>query len=272
MPTDLTGFSGKRVLITGGATGIGREIARVFLRLGADVVICGRSKESLDDASIDLRDSGGDLTVISSDITQESSVEDLFEQIGSTRPVSVLVNCAGISRVTPTLELALADWDAVLSTNLTGAFLCSRFALPAMVAAGSGVIVNVGSIASHGGIVGRVAYCTSKHGLTGLTRALAVEFAAKGIRVVQVDPGYVETPLLNRFVEAGAVDKESLSVRTPMGRLAGADEVASVVVAAAGDGFRYVTGASIVVDGGWTAYVGSDPAWQGAMEVPDEEQ
>lgn len=151
-------------------------------------------------------------------------------------------------------ELDPAEWERAIATNLSGPYFCSRAAYPSMKERGGGVIVNLGSAAAHVGLPLRVAYCSAKHGMSGLTKVLALDRAADGIRVLQIDPAYIKTPLDERDQTTGGYDDEAVERRTPLGRFGTLSEVARMVLAAAGPDSSYMTGSSLLVDGGWVAY------------------
>jgi NAD(P)-dependent dehydrogenase (short-subunit alcohol dehydrogenase family) len=168
----------------------------------------------------------------------------------------VLVNNAGHGIVAPSEELPLGDWQAALDVMLTAPFLCAQEAGRHMLAQGRGVIVNVASIVAHVGLPRRAAYVTAKHGLLGLTRTLAVEWAPHGVRVVSVDPAYIATDLIQKTMRSGGFDAAALERRTPLGRLGTPEEVARTIAFLASDAASYTTGSATIVDGGWLAYGG----------------
>lgn len=167
--------------------------------------------------------------------------------------LDVLVNNAGIDADAPSADLSLDDWDRVLAVNLTGAFACAQAAGRHMLGRGSGVIVSLGSLWGNLGMPERAAYAASKHGLAGLTRALAAEWGPHGVRLVTVDPGYISTAMIESVRGGTGAD---LLRRTPAGRLGTPEEVAHAVVFLASERGRAVTGAGLRVDGGWMAYGG----------------
>jgi NAD(P)-dependent dehydrogenase (short-subunit alcohol dehydrogenase family) len=190
-------------------------------------------------------------------------VADAFASIDSAEGrVDVLVNNAGIQRVGLTGELPYEDWAAVIGTHLTGMFLCSSQALPRMVSQGAGgAIVSIASTAGFVGLPGRGPYCAAKAGIMGLTRAMSLEAAPARIRVNAVAPGFTRTEMLQQGLDSGALREDWMLERVPLKRLAESDEIAGVVRFLASDAAGYVTGQTIVVDGGWTI--------QGISEAPD---
>jgi len=170
--------------------------------------------------------------------------------------VDVLVNNAGVGAIAPSEELPLDVWSRTLAVNLTGTFLCAQAAARHMLPAGGGVIVNIGSVFAATGMPMRAAYAASKHGVIGLTKVLASEWARRGIRVVAVDPAFIRTALDDADQRAGGYTPEDIARRTPMGRYAEPAEVARVVAFLASDAASFITGSEIPVDGGWLAYGG----------------
>jgi 3-oxoacyl-[acyl-carrier protein] reductase len=183
-------------------------------------------------------------------------VERTLEAFGR---LNVLVNNAGAGQVADSETLALADWQRIIDLDLSAPFRCAQAAARPMLAAGRGVIVNISSLTGHVGLPRRAAYGAAKHGLEGLTKTLAVEWARRGVRVVSVAPAYVATELLAGTSKAGGFTLEEVAHRTPLGRLAEPEEVARVVAFLVSDDASYITGSSVLVDGGWVA----DGGWAG---------
>jgi 3-oxoacyl-[acyl-carrier protein] reductase len=248
-------FSGKIVVITGSAIGIGYEIAREFSRAGAHVVINSRNEQRVEEAARVLRGEGGRVIGIQADVSSAEGARSLIEgaasQLGG---IDILVNNAGISMIAPADELDPADWDRAIQTNLSGPFYCSQAAAPRMFERGGGVIVNIGSIAGHVAFPARAAYCAAKHGLEGLSKVLALDWAPKGVRVVNVDPAYIKTAMDERDQAAAGYDDLAIERRTPLGRFGSVGDVATAVLFLCSPDARYITGSSVLVDGGWVAY------------------
>lgn len=241
------------VLVTGSGSGIGRAVAYRFAQAG-DVVAC----TDLDEASaIQTAEACGlDCFGAQMDVSDESSVRDLFRSLGQRahRPtVDVLVNVAGIGITTAVPDTSLDDWIRVEAVNSRGTFLCCRQALPEMIAAGGGSIVNVASIAGLVGLRNRAAYCASKGAVISLTRAMALDHVADHVRVNAVCPGTVDSPWVRRLVSESGESMAELVARQPMRRLGGTDEIAEAVHFLASDAAAFITGTALAIDGGLTA-------------------
>jgi 3-oxoacyl-[acyl-carrier protein] reductase len=243
-------------LVTGGSSGIGRAVAAELARRGLSVLVTSRAQARADEAAraIGAQAGAGRVAGLAAELTEEDggerAVAGALEAFGR---LDVLVNNAGVGQVAPSETLPVADFRRVLELDLVAAFACAQAAGRVMLEAGRGVIVNVSSLTGHVGLARRAAYTAAKHGLEGLTKALAAEWAPRGVRVVAVAPGYVETPFIEQTMAAGGFTRADLEGRTPLGRLAAPEEVAKVVAFLASDDAAYVTGSSVPVDGGWLA-------------------
>lgn len=250
----LFDLEGRVALITGGGRGLGLAIALELARHGARVVIAGRDEATLAAALPELEAlrAGCGMHVV--DVAREESVADLDvwldERFGR---LDVLINNAGINPFYKAAESTpLSEWRQVIDVNLTGVFLCCRIFGPRMLARGEGSIVNVSSVAGHVGLAKTAAYCAAKGGVELLTKSLALDWAAKGVRVNTIAPGYFETDL-TAGVRNHAVMADRLLGKTPLGRFGVPSEIAGAAVFLASPASSYVTGQSILVDGGWTA-------------------
>lgn len=254
MPTTER-FAGKVAVVTGSSSGIGAEIARRFAADGASVVTNGRTQERADAVAKEIQASGGSAVGVGADLRTWEGAKKLIDgAVDAFGGVDYLVNNAGISMIVRSDELDPSEWERAIATNLTGPFLCSRAAYPSMKSRGGGTIVMIGSAAGHVGLPLRAAYCAAKHGLLGLTKSLSIDWAKTGIRVMSVDPAYIRTPLDDADRSAGGYDDESIERRTPLGRFGSVGEVADAVLFCCSPNATYLTGSSLLVDGGWVAY------------------
>ncbi len=248
---------GKVAVVTGGATGIGLATARRFLDGGAAVVICGRREDVVAQAVADLRDSGGQADGLGADVTKDDHMVRLMalaeERFGG---VDILVNNAAAQAVGTVETTDEATWDLIIDSSLKGSFLASKHAVPRMRARGGGAIVNVASIHAYATGKGRAAYAAAKSGLLGLTRAMALDHAADGIRVNVVSPGATDTEMLREGWAATLPDApveqslRDLEARLPLGRLARPEDLAEMIAFVAGPYAGLVTGAEFRVDAG----------------------
>jgi NAD(P)-dependent dehydrogenase (short-subunit alcohol dehydrogenase family) len=252
-------LAGRSAVVTGAARGIGDAIAERLLADGANVF-------SLDKVAAEEPRAG--VVYLEADVTDPSSVADAFKAIDARADgIDILVNNAGIQRVGLVGKISFADFTAVVSTHLNGFFLCASQVVPRMAARGKGgAIVSIASTAAFVGLPGRGAYCAAKAGILGLTRALALEVSSVGIRVNAVAPGFTRTKLIDQGLADGSLQEDWMVARVPMKRLAATQEIANVVRYLAGDEASYVTGQTIIADGGWTVQgIPHAPAWlQGA--------
>jgi NAD(P)-dependent dehydrogenase (short-subunit alcohol dehydrogenase family) len=237
-------LSGKVAVVTGAGRGIGAAIAARLLDDGADVF-------ALDKAAPEEPHPG--VSYLETDVTDPASVAEAFRAIDSRGGrLDILVSNAGIQRVGLIGKISYADFSAVIATHLNGLFLCASEAVPRMVAAGNGgAIVSIASTAAFVGLPGRGPYCAAKAGILGLTRALALEVASAGIRVNAVAPGFTRTKFIEQGLKDGSLQEDWMVARVPMKRLAATDEIAEAVRFLAGGESSYMTGQSLVVDGGW---------------------
>jgi NAD(P)-dependent dehydrogenase (short-subunit alcohol dehydrogenase family) len=233
-------FTGKRSFVTGAGSGIGAAVARRLAADGAELVLADLSLTSIEALSEEI---GG--RAVQLDVRDEDAVA---EAVGD---LDVLVNVAGIGSTTSAPETPLSVWEDVFAVNARGTFLCCRAAIPGMAKRGGGSIVNVASVAALIGLRNRAAYSASKGAVVSLTRALAVDHVADGIRVNAVCPGTVDSPWVRRLVESAGESLDDLRERQPMGRLGLPEEIADAVAYLAAA--EFVTGSILVIDGGLTA-------------------
>jgi 3-hydroxybutyrate dehydrogenase len=248
----------RHAVVTGGGSGIGAATAAALLRTGARVTLMGRDAARLD-AQCATLGGGENVACVSVDITDEEAVATAFKRAAEgLGAIDILVNNAGQAQAAPFAQTDLALWKRMLDVNLTGAFLCTRAVLPVMLARKDGRIVNVASTAGQVGYPYVAAYCASKHGVIGMTRALALEVATQGVTVNVVCPGYTETELLQASLEQitrktsrSEAEARSILVRhNPQQRFVTPEEVANAVLWLCGPGSSAITGQSISVSGG----------------------
>ena len=250
-------LKGRKALVTGASSGIGKATAERLGREGADVCVNYYAEQERDDAeavvaAIEKEDAKA--IALQADVGDEAQVKQLFaetqEQLGG---VDLLVNNAGIEKQIPLVDMRLSDWQAVLTTNLTGAFLCLREAARLMEAGSGGVIVNMSSVHEFIPWPGFAHYCASKGGMKLLMETAARELADKKIRVLNIAPGAIATPI-NKFVLDDPEQRHAVQGEIPLGRFGDADEIAAAVAWVASDEASYITGTTIVVDGGMSLY------------------
>jgi NAD(P)-dependent dehydrogenase (short-subunit alcohol dehydrogenase family) len=251
-------LSGKSAIITGGGTGIGRSIALQFAREGARVAVAGRRTEPLDAVVREILALGAQGLAVKCDVTSPASVHNALET--ATRhfgALNVIVNNAGAVAVATAEDTSDEEWDRILAANLTGTFLVSRAALAHLRRGGGGAIINIGSILGLVARKQRAAYCAAKAGVTGLTRAMALDHAHENIRVNCICPSIVETELgLESMSKAAdpAAERLKRAAEIPLGRMGKPEDVAQMAVYLASEESAWVTGAAMPLDGGLTAF------------------
>jgi 3-oxoacyl-[acyl-carrier protein] reductase len=250
-------FSGSVALVTGSSSGLGLAIARRLGKDGASVVVNSRTEERARQTAATLREEGIEAEGIAADVSDPAQVADLVAgALARFGRIDILVNNAGRPSVSPAEDLTIAEWQTIITTDLSGPFYCAQAAGRTMLAQGSGVIINVSSIFGLTGNRLRAAYVASKHGLEGLTKVLAAEWADRGVRVCSINPGYVATALVQQATASSQTSLDALRRRSPSGRLGLEHEIADAVAFLASDAASYITGISLPVDGGWLAYGG----------------
>ncbi|WP_078595913.1 SDR family NAD(P)-dependent oxidoreductase [Evansella clarkii] len=244
-------LEGKVAVITGGASGIGEYTARAMIEEGAKVVVSDMNDDLGNTLVEDLNTNGQNAVYVHADVTSEADAEKMINTaVTEFGKIDILFNNAGIGALGASEDLPLDEWRKVISVNLDGVFLTAKHAIKAMQKNGGGNIVNNASILGHVGQAQTAAYTAAKGGVVNMTRALAVEYAQQNIRVNAVCPGYIETPLLSQLDEDM---KNHLVSLHPIGRLGRPEEVAKAVVFLASNDASFVTGANLLVDGGYTA-------------------
>jgi NAD(P)-dependent dehydrogenase (short-subunit alcohol dehydrogenase family) len=248
-------FSGRVALVTGAASGIGRATSLLLARRGAAVAVSDIDLAGAEATARAISQAGGRAIAIRCDIASPAEVDSLFDRIlAQLGRLDLAVNNAGVEGERhPTAECPEANWDRVVGTNLKGTWLCMRREIPAMLAAGGGAIVNVSSIAGLLGFAGVAAYVASKHGMNGLTKTAAAEYAKRGVRVNAVCPGAIRTPMLERFTHEDARFEAALIERHPIGRIGEPAEVAEAISWLCSHEASFVTGQLLAADGGFVA-------------------
>jgi NAD(P)-dependent dehydrogenase (short-subunit alcohol dehydrogenase family) len=247
-------FGNKVVLITGGSSGIGRATALVFAKEGAKVVVAARRKTEGEETASMIKKAGGDVCFVQTDVSKASEVEAMVTMcVGTYGGLDYAFNNAGIEG-TPLVSTTNYDeetWDQVIDINLKGVWLCMKYEIPPMLKRGRGAIVNMSSVAGlRGGRTMGVAYFASKHGVIGLTKTSALEYALQGIRINAVCPAWIETAMANRvFCYDEAIGKQAPET-LPIGRIGKPEEVAAVVLWLCSDAASFVTGHALPIDGG----------------------
>ena len=238
----------KVAVVTGASQGIGRETARALAEAGAKVVVAARTEEKLAELVSEITAAGGQAFAVKMDVADPEQVKAGFKQVlEKFGRLDILVNNAAVTRDGLAMRMKKEDWDTVLQTNLTGAHLCIQQALPTMMKARAGRIINISSIVAQMGNAGQANYVAAKAGLIGLTKAIAIEIASRNVTVNAVAPGFIETPMTDVLPDKV---KEELKVRIPLGRMGSAREVAAAIVFLASDEAGYITGHVLNVNGG----------------------
>lgn len=253
MPEQLLDFTGRVVLVTGGKSGIGRAAAQAFAKQGARVVIAGRSQA--DDTLRSIRDAGGEALFVRTDVSIAEQVRHLVDAtLEAYGRLDVAFNNSGLLPVTADLvEQSEEDFDKILATDLKGAFLCMKYQILAMLNAGGGAIINCGSVASLIADPGMSPYVAAKHGLAGLSKAAALEYATRNIRINTVCPGFTKTEMTRGWL-ADPQMCELVKSYNAVNRIASPDEIAGLVLFLASPMASFITGAVIPVDGAQTAH------------------
>ncbi|HET9262313.1 MAG TPA: SDR family NAD(P)-dependent oxidoreductase [Vicinamibacterales bacterium] len=247
------------VFVTGAGRGVGRAIARRFGNLGYAVAAAGRSEALLRQLAEELTDRGSQTQVLVCDVTDRGSIRrSVAEAERQLGPIDVLINNAGVAESAPFPAMSDELWDRILAVNLTGTYLCTRAVIPGMFERRRGRVINIASVAGRKGFAYSAAYCAAKHGVVGLTRALAIEAAPKGVTVNAICPGWLDTDMTRESIErivratgrSAADARASLERMNPQRRLIDPDEVAALAVYLAGPDARGITGQTLGVDGG----------------------
>jgi NAD(P)-dependent dehydrogenase (short-subunit alcohol dehydrogenase family) len=248
-------FSGKVALVTGGTSGIGKATAIAFAREGAKVVLSGRREKEGLAVVAEITKAGGSAHFVQADVSKEADVKRLVEQtVAKFGRLDIAFNNAGVELAGPIVEVSEADYRRIFDINVWGVLTSMKYEVAAMLKTGGGAIVNTSSIAGHVGMAGVSVYIASKHAVEGLTKTAALEFARQGIRVNAVAPAGIDTDMADRFMGgAESEGKKAFGEMHPIGRLGRSEEVASAVLYLSSPTASFITGVSLLVDGGWVA-------------------
>ena len=253
-PAEIFDLSGQVSLVTGGNGGFGRVIASGLAAAGSSVVIADVQLDGADDIVRSVESSGQRCLTLEMDVTDAESVQAAVDRVASEfGRIDVLVNSHGVTKRRPFIDYSEADWDHVLDINLKGTFLTCQSVGRVMLQQGRGAIVNLSSVGGLVGMTNTVAYCASKGGVVQLTRALGVEWAARGVRVNAIAPSAFDTPMARNAIEAEPAYQQRVIDRTPVGRLGDPEELIGAVLFLASGASAMMAGAVLPVDGGFTA-------------------
>ncbi|MCW5316244.1 SDR family oxidoreductase [Nostoc sp. KVJ3] len=255
MTNENGNYTGKVAFVTGAANGIGRATALAFAREGANVVVADISEQGNQETVRMIEKLGKKAIAVRCDVTQTEDVKAaLAKTIEAFGRLDFAFNNAGIEpkKPAPTAEYEEEEWNRIVDTNLRGVFLCMKYEIPLILKQGGGAIVNTSSGAGIIGIKGSPAYTAAKHGVIGLTKSAALDYAAQNIRVNAVCPGYINTPMMDRFTGGTSEGRAKVIAEEPIGRMGKSEEIAEAVIWLCSDGAAFVIGHAMVIDGGQT--------------------
>ena len=248
-------FEGKVAFVTGGASGIGRAAALAFADEGASVVVADVSEERNQETARIIEERGGRALAVRCDVTRAEDIEAALDKaVSAFGRLDFAFNNAGVEPkgLSPTAEMTLEEWDRIMNIDLRGVFLCMKYEIPRMLARGGGAIVNTSSGAGVIGIKGSPAYTAAKHGVIGLTRAAALDYAAQNVRINAICPGYIDTPMMARYTGGTAEGRSKVIAEEPIGRMGRPEEIGATVAWMCSDAAGFMIGHALVVDGGQT--------------------
>ena len=242
-------LTGKKALVTGSSKGIGASIAQALAQAGADIVLVGRTKDSIEATKSAIINIGRKVEIVLCDVSSADAIKEAFSDIAALK-VDILVNNAGSISRAPAVEAQMDEWNRIIETNLNSVFQISQACGRAMIAQGAGTIINIASLLSFQGGINVPAYTASKHGVAGVTKALANEWGSRGVTVNAIAPGYISTDN-TAALRADPDRNASILARIPIGRWGNPEDIASVAVFLASPAARYINGEVLTVDGGW---------------------
>jgi len=245
-------FNGKVAIVTGASSGIGKSVSELYAREGAAVVLSDINQELGEEVTAGIREAGGEAFFVRADVSKPSDCENMVKAtLDKYGRLDFACNNAGIGGdQNPTADYSIEAWEKALSVNLSGVFYCMKYEIPAMLKSGGGSIINMASILGRVGFAGAVGYVAAKHGVLGLTKTAAMEYAPQGVRVNVVGPGFISTPLIQELENNPEINNMLISLH-PIGRLGKPEEVAELVMWLSSEKASFVTGAYIPVDGGY---------------------